>query len=158
MPEKYFNRKIITMTFYFISISLLLISIPLLVLAISIKSWLFTGFILLVISVGLMILALAVNRGNDIVINYENKEIISNIKFNNKEKLCIPFDSIVNVYEFDDERLKKDIKLKKYPKRTLVIERKYHKEYITLKGFDDDTVNSIKKELLKVRDSYENLF
>ncbi len=156
MTEKYFNRKLLTMIFYIASICLFLISIPLLVFTISIKSWSFVGFSLLVIAFGLMILAIAVNRGNDIVINYENKEVMCNIKFNNKENLCIPFDSIINVYEINDEKLKKEIKLKKYPKRVLVIERNYYKEYIPLNWFDDDTVKLLKEELLKVRDSYEN--
>ena len=140
MVEKCFNRKTITMIFYIVSICLFLISIPLLVYIISIKSWSFVGLSLLGIAFGLMVLAVAVNRGNDVVINYENKEVISNIKFNNKENLCIPFDSIINVYEINDEKLKKEIKLKKYPKRVLVIERNYYKEYIPLKWFDEETV------------------
>lgn len=156
MTEKCFNRKIITMIFYIVSICLFLISIPLLVYTISIKSWSFVGLSLLGIAFGLMVLAVAVNRGNDVVINYENKEVISNIKFNNKENLCIPFDSIINVYEINDEKLKKEIKLKKYPKRVLVIERNYYKEYIPLKWFDEETVKLLKEELLKVRGSYEN--
>lgn len=156
MAEKCFNRKTITMIFYIVSVCLFLIIIPLLIFTISIKSWSFVGLSLLGIAFGLMVLAVAVNRGNDVVINYENKEVISNIKFNNKENLCIPFDSIINVYEINDEKLKKEIKLKKYPKRVLVIERNYYKEYIPLKWFDEETVKLFKEELLKVRDSYEN--
>ena len=156
MTEKYFNRKTITMIFYIVSVCLFLISIPLLVFTISIKSWSFVGLSLLGIAFGLMILAVAMNRGNDVVINYDNKEVISNIKFNNKENLCIPFDSIINVYEINDDKLQKEIKLKKYPKRILVIERNYYKEYIPLTWFDDDTIKLMKEELLKVRGSYEN--
>ena len=156
MTEKYFNRKTITMIFYIVSVCLFLISIPLLVFTISIKSWSFVGLPLLGIAFGLMILAVAVNRGNDVVIDYDNKEVISNIKFNNKENLCIPFDSIINVYEINDDKLQKEIKLKKYPKRILVIERNYYKEYIPLTWFDDDTIKLMKEELLKVRGSYEN--
>lgn len=156
MAEKCFNRKTITMIFYIVSVCLFLISISLLVFTISIKSWSFVGLSLLGIAFGLIVLAVAVNRGNDVVINYENKEVISNIKFNNKENFCIPFDSIINVYEINDEKLKKELKLKKYPKRVLVIERNYYKEYIPLKWFDEETVKLLKEELLKVRDSYEN--
>ena len=156
MTEKYFNRKTITMIFYIVSVCLFLISISLLVFTISIKSWSFVGLPLLGIAFGLMILAVAVNRGNDVVINYDNKEVISNIKFNNKDNLCIPFDSIINVYEINDDKLQKEIKLKKYPKRILVIERNYYKEYIPLTWFDDDTIKLMKEELLKVRGTYEN--
>ena len=156
MTEKYFNRKTITMIFYIVSVCLFLISIPLLVFTISIKSWSFVGLSLLGVAFGLMILAVAVNRGNDVVINYDNKEVISNIKFNNKGNLCIPFDSIINVYEINDDKLQKEIKLKKYPKRILVIERNYYKEYIPLTWFDDNTIKLMKEELLKVRETYEN--
>ena len=40
-----------------------------------------------------------------LLINYKNKEVISSIKFNNKEKLCIPFDLIINVYGIKDKKI-----------------------------------------------------
>lgn len=157
MTEKYFIRKKLTIIIYFVSISLLTINITGVILTIILKLFLLVSVTLIGISFGLMGLAIAVNRVEDVIINFENKEVIVNISFNNKENYSIPFDSIVNVYEINDEKLKKDLKLKKYPKRTLVIERKDYKEYIPLKLFDEGTIILLKKELLKVRDSYENL-
>lgn len=100
-------------------------------------------------------LALAVNKGNDIIIDYANKEIMFNIKFNRKPNICVPFDAVVDVYLYNSNQLKEEIKLKKYPKLTLVIERKYHKEFIPLTGFREKEINMLVKEIEIVRDSYE---
>ena len=156
MTGKYFNRKKLTMIVFSVSICLLLVNILGLIFTIINKTWTLIGLALLGISAGLCGLAIANNRTNDIIINYQNKELEVNLRFNNKEKLCIPFDSIVNVYETTGEKLEKELKFKKIPKRILVIERKSYKEYIPLNLFDEDSIKSLKRELLKVRDSYEN--
>ena len=71
MTEKYFNRKKITMIFYIVSVCFFFINISLLAFTISIQSWSFVGLPLLGIAFGLMVLAVAVNKGNDIIINYD---------------------------------------------------------------------------------------
>ena len=156
MTEKYFNRKLLSIIIYTVSICLFLINILGLIFTITNKYWTLIGLVLLGVSAGLCGLAIAINKTNDIIINYQNKELEVNLRFNNKEKLCIPFDSIVNVYETTGEKLEKELKFKKIPKRILVIERKSYKEYIPLNLFDEDSIKSLKRELLKVRDSYEN--
>ena len=83
------------------------------------------------------------------------KEIMFNIKFNGKPNICVPFDAVADVYLYDSNKLKEEIKLKKYPKLTLVIERKYHKEFIPLTGFREKEINILVEEIEIVRDSYE---
>lgn len=156
MEEKHFNRIFITFIIYIISIVLLLSGTILFIYTFSIESWEVVGVSLVIFTLGLMILAIAINKSNEITIDYKNKEVLSYIKFNNKDKFCIPFDSIINVYIYNEEQLKKEIKLKKYPKEILIIERKYHKEFIPLKWFKKETINLLKEELFKVRDNNEN--
>ena len=73
------------------------------------------------------------------------------IKFDENKAICIPFDAIVNVYIYNADQLKRVLKLKKYPAKTLVIEKTYSKEYISLQFFDEDTIHALIKELQKAR-------
>ena len=93
-----------------------------------------------------------VNRGHDITIDYINKEVLSKIKFNKTENACIPFDSIIDVYIYNSDQLRNEIKLKKYPVETLVIKQRYNKVYIPLKYFDKKTIEVLIEELKNVRE------
>lgn len=156
MKEKKFNKYIECFLLYLISIILIIVGITLFICMILILGWQkYLGIGLLLIAIGLMGLALAVNKGNDIIIDYTNKEIMFNIKFNGKPNICVPFDAVADVYLCNSNQLKEELKLKKYPKLTLVIERKYHKEFIPLTGFREKEINILVKEIEIVRDSYE---
>lgn len=158
MKEKKFNKYIEWFLLYLISIILIVVGITLFICMILILGWQkYLGIGLLLIAIGLMGLALAVNKGNDITIDYKNKEIMFNIKFNGKPNICVPFDAVVDVYLYNSNQLKEEVKLKKYPKLTLVIERKYHKEFIPLTGFREKEINILVKEIEIVRDSYEEI-
>ena len=158
MKEKKFNKYIECFLLYLISIILIIVGITLFICMILIQEWQkYLGIGLLLIAIGLMGLALAVNKGNDIIIDYANKEIMFNIKFNGKPNICVPFDAVVDVYLYNSNQLKEELKLKKYPKLTLVIERKYHKEFIPLTGFREKEINILVKEIEIVRDSYEEI-
>lgn len=156
MKEKYYNRKSITYIMYTISFIFLLVGIIILFNIIEKESWKYISLPLIIISLGLMALACAVNRGNCVIIDYNNKEVISNIPFNKKNQLCIPFDAIIDAYIINDIQLSKEIRLKKYPKKILVIKRQYYNEYIPLKWFNDNVIDSLLNELIKVRDNNEN--
>lgn len=158
MIEKNYNRKKIMAIFYVIGFVLIIFGGYFSIYTITIESWKLVGMTLLVAAAGLLLLIGIFNKHNDIIINYENKEVIVNIKFNRKEKLCIPFDAIVNVYIYNSNQLKQDIKIKKYPKQTIVIERKYNKEFIPIDWFIKKDIDALVKELFKVRDSNEKRF
>lgn len=151
MKNLYFNQNKLVIVFYIISIVLIVLGGCFSIYTIIIESWKLVGMTLLVSAIGLLLLIGIFNKHNDVIINYENKEVTVNIKFNRKEKLCIPFDSIINVYVYNSEQLKQDIKIKKYPKQTIVIERKYNKEFISIDWFIKKDIDSLVKELLKVR-------
>lgn len=144
--------------FYVISFVLIIFGGCFSIYTIKIESWKLVGMTLLVAAIGLLLLIGILNKYNDIIINYENKEVIVNIKFNRKEKVCIPFDAIVDVYIYNSDQLKQNIKIKKYPKQTIVIERKYNKEFIPIDWFIKKDIHALVKELLKVRDSNEKHF
>ena len=157
MKEKYFNRNILYLIIYIISIIFFLTGIILLIITLNLKIWQMAGFSLLVLSCGLMGFLFLFNKSNDVIINYDNKEIISNIRFDFKNNICVPFDSIVNVYIYNKEQLKQEVKMKKYPKQTLVVERKFYKQFIPLNWFSKKNIDSLLEELLKVRDSNESI-
>ena len=158
MKNLYFNQNKIVIVFYIISIVLIIFGGCFSIYTIVVESWELVGMTLLVAAIGLLLLIGIFNKHNDVIINYENNEVIVNIKFNRKEEVCIPFDAIVNVYIYNSEQLKKDIKIEKYPKQTIVIERKYNKEFIPIDWFIKKDIDALLKELLKVRDSNEKRF
>ena len=158
MKNLYFNQNKLVIVFYIISIVLIIFGGCFSIYTIVVESWELVGMTLLVAAIGLLLLIGIFNKHNDVIINYENNEVIVNIKFNRKEEVCIPFDAIVNVYIYNSEQLKKDIKIEKYPKQTIVIERKYNKEFIPIDWFIKKDIDALLKELLKVRDSNEKRF
>ena len=158
MIEKYYNRKIIMAICYVIGFVLIIFGGCFSIYTITIESWKLVGMTLLVAAIGLLLLIGIFNKHNDVIINYGNNEVIVNIKFNRKEKVCIPFDAIVDVYIYNSEQLKQNIKIKKYPKQTIVIEHKYYKEFIPIDWFTKKDIDALVNELLKVRGSNEKRF
>ena len=153
MEIKHFNRKPLFRVLYVLIIVLIAASTALLIYTFLIENWSAVGTSLLLFSGGMMALLGILDKNHDIIIDYTNKEVRSNLKFGKKESFCVPFDSIAGVYIYRADQLKNEIKLKKYPAQTLVIEKKYTKEYIPLKFFDAETVQTFIKELQKVRES-----
>ena len=144
--------------FYIISLVWIIFGGSFSIYTIVIESWDLVGMTLLVAAIGLLLLIGIFYKHNDVIINYENNEVIVNIKFNRKEKVCIPFDAIVDVYIYNSDQLKQDVKIEKYPKQTIVIERKYNKEFIPIDWFIKKDIHALVKELLKVRDKNEKRF
>ena len=110
---------------------------------------------LLIIANGLILLLIFINKDADIKIDYINKEITSNVKLDKKKNICIPFDSIVDIHIYDSEKLKNDIRLKKYPKQALVIQQMYNKVYIPLNLFSNKTIEELFNEIKRIRLEYE---
>ena len=135
----------------------MIISVIIFLITYEIKSWRFLGASLTFFSVGLLeFTGYVINREYDIIIDYDKKEIISNLNLNKNGQNIIQFNSIVDAYIYNEYQLKDELKLKKYPKETLVIEKKYHqKEYIPLNKFDENVKEELLIELLKERDNYE---
>ena len=71
MKEKKFNKYIECFLLYLISIIIIVVGITLFICMILIQEWQkYLGIGLLLIAIGLMGLALAVNKGNDIIIDF----------------------------------------------------------------------------------------
>ena len=153
METKNFNRKPLFRMVYALIFILIAGSIALLIYMLSSGRWQEVDAALALFALSLMSLSGVINKKHDLTIDYTNKEVRSNLKFGKKESFCVPFDSIAGVYIYRADQLKNEIKLKKYPAQTLVIEKKYTKEYIPLKFFDAETVQTFIKELQKVRES-----
>ena len=126
MIENNFNRRILCWILLLVSFFIITITTVLLIYTLCFDKWEYVGLILLSLAIGLMMLIFVVNRGNDITIDYINKEVLSKIKFNKTENACIPFDSIIDVYIYNSDQLRNEIKLKKYPVETLVIKQRYN--------------------------------
>jgi len=157
MNKKFFNRKNIFLYHFLGSITVMIISVIIFLITYEIKSWRFLGASLTFFSVGLLeFTGYVINREHDIIIDYDKKEIISNSNLNKNGQNIIQFNSIVDAYIYNVYQLKDELQLKKYPKETLVIEKKYHqKEYIPLNKFDENVKEELLIELLKERDNYE---
>jgi len=157
MNKKFFNRKNIFLYHFLGSITVMIISVIIFLITYEIKSWRFLGASLTFFSVGLLeFTGYVINREHDIIIDYDKKEIISNSNLNKNGQNIIQFNSIVDAYIYNEYQLKDELQLKKYPKETLVIEKKYHqKEYIPLNKFDENVKEELLIELLKERDNYE---
>jgi uncharacterized membrane protein len=153
MEKKCFNRKKLIRLLYVIAFVLLLVGTAVLIYTLSKGYWQAVGTMLLFLALSLIVLLGAINKGNDVIIDYDKKEIESNIKFGKKESFHISFDAIVSIAVYSGKRLKNEIKLKKYPYNTLVIETRYHKEYIPLTFFDEETVLALIKELQKASEN-----
>jgi hypothetical protein len=151
METKNFNRKFFCRELYGGICLVLLISVAFVVYAIASGYWNVVGTTLLVLALVLMLMMGIFNREGDIIVDYVKREVRSNIKFDENKEICIPFDAIVNVYIYNADQLKRVLKLKKYPAKTLVIEKTYSKEYISLQFFDEDTIHALIKELQKAR-------
>ena len=153
METKNFNRKPLFRMVYALIFILIAGSIALLIYMLSSGRWQEVDAALELFALSLICLSGVINKKHDLTIDYTNKEVRSNLKFGKKESFCLPFDAIAGVYIYRADQLKNEIQLKKYPAQTLVIEKKYTKEYIPLKFFDAETVQTFIKELEKVRES-----
>lgn len=151
MKAKNFNRKFFCRELYCGICFVFVISVGLVVYTISSGYWNAAGMALMVLALVLMLMMGIFNKDSDITIDYAKREVRSNIKFDENKTICISFDSISSVYIYNAAQLQRVIKLKKYPPKTLVIEKQYGKAYISLKFFDEETVNDLLKELQKAR-------
>ena len=152
METKTFNRKFFCRECYGGIGLILLITVALVVYTILRGYWNVAGIALTVFALVLVLIMGIFNREDDITVDYVTREVRSNIKLDEKT-ICIPFDSIGNVYVYDADQLKKEVKLKKYPPKTLVIEKAYNKAYIPLRFFDEETIRALIRELQKARES-----
>ena len=153
METKTFNRKFLFRTLYGGICLALLISVAFVVYAISSGYWNVVGITLLVLALLLMLMMGIFNGGSDIAVDYDKRVVRSNIKFDENKTICVPFESIAGVYVYNADQLKREIKLKKYPPKTLAIEKTHSKEYISLKFFDEETICDLISELQKARGS-----
>lgn len=157
MNKKHYNRKNIILIDSFCSIILLIIGVILFIETSKRNEWNIAGAGLIIFSIGLMELMMhVIDKEHDITIDYNKKEIIFNLPLNEKKKSIIPFNSIVNVYKYNKYQLKEEIKIKKYPKETLVIEKQYQKIYISIDKFSEKDIKELIEEILKVREKNEN--
>ena len=153
MGIKYFNRKILFRILYALIIILIAVSTALLIYTFSIENWSAVGMSLVLFSIAIMALLGILDKNHDIIIDYTNKKVSSNLKFGKKESYCISFESIVSIYIYRADQLKKEVSLKKYPAQTLVIEKRNDKAYIPLKFFDEETIRALIAELQKAREA-----
>lgn len=151
MGIKYFNRKMLFRILYALIIIFIAASTALLIYTFLIENWSAVGMSLVLFSISMMALLGILDKNHDIIIDYTNKEVRSNLKFGKKESFCVPFDAIVSVTVYSADQLKNEIKLKKYPAQTLVIEKRNDKAYIPLKFFDEETIRNLIDELQKAR-------
>lgn len=153
MGTKHFNRRILLFLGFGIGFILLLSGIALFIHTLSSDNWSFASIPLFLLVAGSVALLLIINKENDITIDYTNKEVRSSeIKFDGKATVCIPFDAIVDIFIYDSDQLKKEIKLKRYPSQVLVVEKKEDKAYIPLTFFDEATIRTLIEELQKVKE------
>ena len=153
MEIKYFNRKRLFRILYALIIIFIAVSTALLIYTFSIENWSAVGMALVLFSLGMMALLGIRDKNHDVVIDYTNKKVRSNLKFGKKESFSLSFESIDNIYIYHADQLKKEVQLKKYPARTLVIEKRNDKAYIPLKFFDEETIRALIEELQKARAS-----
>ena len=153
MEKKTFNRRFFCWECYGGIGLILLISIAWVVYTIFRGYWNVVGITLTVLVLVLGLIMSIFDRECDITVDYVNREVRSNVKFDKNMPICVPFDSIVNVYIYNADQLKKVIKSKKYPPKTLVIEKAYNKAYIPLRFFDEKTIRALIHELQKARGS-----
>ena len=151
MEIKYFNRKRLFRILYALIIIFIAVSTALLIYTFSIENWSAVGMALVLFSLGMMALLGIRDKNHDVVIDYTNKKVRSNLKFGKKESFSLSFESIDNIYIYHADQLKKEVQLKKYPARTLVIEKRNDKVYIPLKFFDEETIRNLMDELQKAR-------
>ena len=153
METKNFNRKILRRILYGVSIFALLISAASVAYTITAGYWRSgVGVALMFLMAAVLVAMGAVNMDDDeITVDYDKRVICSKIKFDQNQVICVPFGSVTGVYIYNADQLKREIKLKKYPPKTLVIEKTYGKEYISLKFFDEETIQALIKELKKAR-------
>lgn len=153
MGIKYFNRKLLFRILYALIMILIAVSTALLIYTFLIENWSSVGMSLMLFSIGIMALLGIRDKNHDIIIDYTNKEVTSNLKFGKKESFSLSFESIDNIYIYHADQLKKEVQLKKYPAQTLVIEKRNDKAYIPLKFFDEETIRNLMDELQKARAS-----
>ena len=153
MELKYFNRKRLFRILYLLIIIFIAVSTALLIYTFSLENWSAVGMALVLFSLGMMALLGILDKNHDVVIDYTNKKVRSNLKFGKKESFSLSFESIDNIYIYHADQLKKEVQLKKYPARTLVIEKRNDKVYIPLKFFDEETIRALIEELEKARAS-----
>ena len=153
MEIKHFNRKPLFRVLYVLIIVLIAASTALLIYTFLIENWSAVGMSLILFSIGMMALLGILDKNHDIIIDYTNKEVRSNLKFGKKESFSLSFESIDNIYIYHADQLKKEVQLKKYPARTLVIEKRNDKAYIPLKFFDEETIRALMEELQKAREA-----
>jgi len=128
-------------------------STVLLIYTLSGGHWQGVGVALILFALSLTSLIGILNKNHDVIIDYTNKKVKSNLKFGKKESVSFSFESINNIYIYQADQLKKEIKLKKYPAQTLVIEKRNNKAYIPLKFFDEETIRTLIEELQKVSEA-----
>ena len=153
MGIKYFNRKMLFRILYALIIILIAVSTALLIYTFSIENWSAVGMSLVLFSIAMMALLGIRDKNHDVIIDYTNKEVTSNLKFGKKESFSLSFESIDNIYIYHADQLKKEVQLKKYPAQTLVIEKRNDKAYIPLKFFDEETIRALIAELHKAREA-----
>lgn len=153
MKKKVFNKKMIYIILYSISFLLVIGGVSWLLNTFN-NDFINLGYALLSISDGLILLIVIINKRDDIIINYETREFISNVK----EEICIPLNSIVDFYLYDFIKISPDTKIKRNSNLKLVIEETNQKFYISLKHFNRKTICKIIKELENARDNYEGIF
>ena len=153
METKTFNRKFLLRELYGGICLAFLVCVALVVYTIVSGYWSVAGVALLVLASVLMIMIGIFDRDSDITVDYVKREVRSNIKFDDSRTICVPFESVAGVYVYNADQLKREIKLKKYPPKTLVIEKAHSKEYISLKFFDEETIRDLIRELQKARGS-----
>ena len=153
METKKFNRKFFLRGLCGGICLVLLVSVALVVYTIASGYWSIAGVALLVLASALVIMIDIFDRDSDITVDYVKRVVRSNIKFDKNKTIVVPFESIVSVYIYNADQLKREIKLKKYPVKTLVIEKAHNKEYISLKFFDEKTICDLIRELQKARES-----
>ena len=155
METKNFNRKILRRILYAVSAVALLLSAALVAYTMASGYWHGGVGAALLFLMGALLTAMgAVNMDDDeITVDYVKKEIRSKIKFDPDQWICVSFASVTGVYVYNADQLKRELKLKKYPPKTLVIEKPSGKVYISLKFFDEATVRDLLKEIRKARET-----
>lgn len=108
----------------------------------------------------IMIAIFLVNKNHDLIVNFKQKELSSNIHFNKEEKFTLLFENIQSVKIVEKDEIKKHICKKRLPKQAIYVATKDNiVKFIPLTWFSDKQKKSIITTLMNIKsDDYEIIY
>lgn len=151
MKKKYFYPTYRTLIFLLIFTISFLIGVTWLIFCFINLWYNLLTFCFLLIAISLVFLLLSINPTFWILIDYSNREITTSFKMNKNDRICVPFDDLIDFEIILSEEIKRRFNVSKCPKCALLIRSCYKDRYISLALFTNSQKNNIlqsMKELL----------